>query len=126
MKTSVTREIAAVIMKKVRPPLLFSDHSNSNSDNVESSSPSPDYSTIKIGPPVGRGRTMPTKSIVPQRQVDTDIPMASPDQERVTSTTQLEKAKPKIKGWSLYIFIYLLYYHKLLSSGSGTLISSSS
>ncbi|EDR06813.1 uncharacterized protein LACBIDRAFT_328544 [Laccaria bicolor S238N-H82] len=80
----------------------FSDQRNSSSDNEEkSSSPSPDYSTIKIGPPVGRHCTMPTKSIVPQREVDTDIPMASPDQERVTSTTQLEKAKPKIKALDL-------------------------
>ena len=71
----------------------------SDSDNEESSSPSPDHSTIKIGPPVGHRRTMPTTSILPQREGDPDFLMASPDQERVTSITQIEKAKPKIKGW---------------------------
>jgi hypothetical protein len=71
----------------------FTNHSDSDSGNEESSSPSPNYSTIKIGPPVGRRRTMPTKSISPQREGDTDFAMASPDQERVKSTT-----KPRIIG----------------------------
>jgi hypothetical protein len=76
----------------------FSDQSDNDSNNDQSSPPSPDHSTIKIGPPVGRCRAMPTKSIPSQGEGDADFPMASPDQERVASTTQLEKAKPKIKG----------------------------
>ena len=75
-----------------------SDHSNSDSNDEQSSPPSPDHPTIKIGPSVGRCRVMPPKPILSQREGDTDIPMASPDQERVTPTTQLEKAKLKIKG----------------------------
>ena len=75
----------------------FSNHSDSDSNNEESSSPSPDLYTIKIGPPVGRPRSIPTKPVLPQREGDADFPMASPDQERVT--TQLEKAKAKTEGW---------------------------
>ena len=79
----------------------FSNHSDSDSNNEESSSPSPDLYTIKIGPPVGppvgRPRSIRTEPVLPQREGDADFPMASPDQERVT--TQLEKAKAKTKGW---------------------------
>jgi len=75
-----------------------SDHSNSDSNDEQSSPPSPNHPTIKIGPPVGRHRVMPPKPILSQREGDTDVPMASPDQERVIPTTQLEKAKLKIKG----------------------------
>ena len=87
----------------------FSGHGDSDSDDEDSPSPPPDRSTIKIGPPVGRRCLMPVKSTSPSREGDADFPMASPDQERVTSTTQLEKAKPKIKGLYSYLFTYLLY-----------------